>query len=1193
MTIEATLRDNPGKSLAGSDRMPSALQIPDSGSAEKAARLAKLLADDPQLRDSAPLESIVAAKRQPGLRIAQVVQIVMEGYADRPALGQRARELVTDPASGRRTLRLLPRFDTITYGELWARSRAIASAWHHDGQHPFKTGDFICILGFASPDYAKLLLASIHLGGVNVPLQTSAPLTQHADIIAETQPRILASGIDYLDAAVDAVLSGTVPQRLVVFDYDARDDDQREMLEAARQRLTLANCPIVVDTLDELVSRGRTLPAAPLYVANPDEDPLAWLFYTSGSTGTPKGAIFTERLVIGTWLADSRMPSITLSFMPMSHLVGNGYMFLALANGGTSYCSPKSDLSTLFEDLSLARPTLASLVPRVCELLYHHYLSELDRRIAVGAHAVTAENDAKREMRENLLGGRLLSVGCGSASLAPETYEFMESMLGMHMAIGYSSTEIAGGTVLIDWKVQRPPVVAYKLADVPELGYFSTDKPYPRGELLVKADRFMGGYYKRSDLTSEKFDQDGFYRTGDVMAEIGPDHLVYVDRCNNVVKLSQGEFVAISRLEALYSHSSSIRQIYIYGNSERAFLLAVVVPSEDLITRLGDAGGVSEVKAVIRRSLQHVAEESHLNGYEIPRDFLIETDPFSLQNGLLSEVGKHQRPKLRERYGDRLEQMYRALAQEQIDELRALRIAGAERPVLETVTRALQATLGVSPADVRPDSRFSELGGDSLSALEFSTLLHEIFGVEVPVGVIINPVGDLRLIADYIDAGRNLGVRRASFATVHAADSTEVHASDLTLEKFIDQQTLAKAPTLPRPGDAVQTVLLTGATGFLGRFQSLAWLERLAETGGKLICVVRGANTAQARQRFEAVLETDAELTGHFRALAANHLEVLPGDIGLPRLGLDEGTWARLTETVDLIVHPAAHVNHVLPYNQLFVANVVGTAELVRLAIISKLKRFHYISTLGVNALSNRLVDEDSDIRRAVPTCELDDSYANGYGISKWAGEVLLREAFDLCELPVCVFRPGMILAHSHFAGQLNVPDMFTRLLFSLIATGIAPSTFYAHDMTGGRPRARYDGLTVDFLAKSITAVGARETQGFHSYNLASTHDDGISLDSFVDWLIDAGCKIERIDNYGEWLSRFETAMRALPERQRQESMLAILEPYRHPQAAMTKSLLTAEKFRTAASAAGFEIPHLSSELIKKYVADLRHLDWI
>src|SRR5262249_24901575 len=163
----------------------------------------------------------------------------------------------------------------------------------------------------------------------------------------------------------DAALAGVAPQRLVVFDYDERDDDQRDKFLAARARLSAANAGIVIDTLDHIIARGKSLPAAPLYAAEPGENPLAWLFYTSGSTGTPKGAMYHESHVIGTWLHDVGMPAFTLSFMPMSHGVGNGYLLLALANGGTSYCAPKSDLSTLLEDLSLARPTMASLVPRV------------------------------------------------------------------------------------------------------------------------------------------------------------------------------------------------------------------------------------------------------------------------------------------------------------------------------------------------------------------------------------------------------------------------------------------------------------------------------------------------------------------------------------------------------------------------------------------------------------------------------------------------------------------------------------------------------------------------------------------------------------------------------------------------------------------------------------------------------------
>ncbi len=1170
----------------------STLFTPDSSTPFAEERLAQLLAEDQQYIDTLPRESVSTAKLQPGLRLAQVVQTVMEGYADRPALGQRVRELVTDPASRRKTLRVMPRYETMTFGELWARASAIAAEWHNDADYPVNRGDFMAILGFASPDYAATLLSSIYLGAVIVPLQTTAPASQHAEIIAETEPRVLAAGIEYLDSAVAAVLAGTVPQRLMVFDYDPRDDDQREKFEAACQRLADANCPIMVDTIGTVIERGRSLPAAPLNVPGDDDpDPLTWLFYTSGTTGTPKGAMMTEQTIRNTWLYATAKPSITLSFMPMSHLVGYGYMFLPLANGGMSYCAPKSDLSTLFEDLALVRPTMVSMVPRVCEMLYQHFLSVVDRRVGRGENEATAQDEVKLEMRDKLLGGRLLSVGCGSAVLSPEIHDFMESMLSIHMAIGYSSTEMATATVLVDWKIQRPPTIDYKLADVPELGYFNTDKPYPRGELLIKIGKFMAGYYKRPDLTAEKFDKDGFYRTGDVMAEIEPDHLVYVDRCNNVLKLSQGEFVATARLEAFYTQSPAIRQIYVYGSSDRAFLLAVVVPSTELVAQLTSGGEAADrVKSTIRRSLQQVAEKHSLNSYEIPREFIVETEPFSQENGLLTGVGKFSRPNFKARFGERLEQTYAQIAQDQLTELRSLRITGADRPVLETVTRAIQATLGVSAADIQPDAKFGELGGDSLSALSYSILLEEIFGVEVPVGVIINPAGDVRLIADYIEAQRGSGTKRPSFATVHAADSTKVYANELKLGKFIDAEILAIAPTLPRPAETIQTVLLTGATGFLGRIQMLTWLERLAETGGKLILIARGANAAQARQRVESALDTDPELMKHFRALAENRLEVLPGDLGLPNLGLNEETWSRLAQSVDLIVHPAAHVNHLLPYNQLFTANVAGTAELIRLALTTRLKHFHYVSTLGVNKYTDRFVEEDSDIRSAIPSCEIDEGYANGYGISKWASEVLLREAHDLCGLPVNVFRPGMILADLRHPGQLNVPDMFTRLLFSLATTGVAPATFYAQNLSGGRPHANYEGLSVDFVANAITAIGLRNSDGFHSYNLSSPYDDGISLDSFVDWLIDAGCKIERISDYDEWLSRFETAMHALPENQRQHSMLTILGPYRQTQTPTVGGFIPVKRFCSASEAAGYPIPHLSAGLIKKYVADLRHL---
>jgi fatty acid CoA ligase FadD9 len=712
--------------------------------------------------------------------------------------------------------------------------------------------------------------------------------------------------------------------------------------------------------------------------------------------------------------------------------------------------------------------------------------------------------------------------------------------------------------------------------------------------LYVKSTDLIPGYYRRPEITAELFDADGWYHTGDVMAEIGPDQLVYVDRRNNVLKLSQGEFVTVSKLEAAYGGHPSIRQIFVYGNSARSYVLAVIVPTDDALASVG--GDTDAVKPLLSEALQTVARDAGLQSFEIPRDFLVETTPFALENGLLTGIRKLARPQLKARYGPELEQLYVDLVDGQADVLRELRQHGADRPVLETVGRAAGALLGAAATDVSPDLQFTELGGDSLSALTFANLLHDIFDVDVPVGVIVSPASDLAAIAAYIEAQRSGGSKRPTYDAVHGRDATEVHASDLTLDKFLDEATLAAAPSLPGPAREVRTVLLTGATGFLGRYLALEWLERMSLVGGKVIAIVRAKDDDAARARLDATFDSgDPQLLAHYRDLAAEHLEVLAGDKGEANLGLAHEDWQRLADTVDLIVDPAALVNHVLPYSQLFGPNVVGTAELIRIALTTRIKPFAYVSTIGVgDGITPGQFVEETNIRQMSAIRRVDETYANGYGNSKWGGEVLLREAHNLAGLPVSVFRCDMIMADNTYAGQLNVPDMFTRMMLSLVATGIAPNSFYELDEGGSRQRSHFDGLPVEFVADAISTLGANVTEGHETYHVMNPYDDGISMDTFVDWLVDAGYPITRVAGYPAWLERFDTALRALPEKQRQASLIPLLHNYQQPAAPINGSLAPADHFRAAVQEAKIgpdkDIPHLSAPVIVKYATDLELL---
>ncbi|XXJ61969.1 carboxylic acid reductase [Embleya sp. MST-111070] len=1160
-----------------------------------------MVAEDPQLRAAVPVPSVGTAFRDSADSLVRSVALLMDAYARRPALGRRATRTVLDPASGRTTLELLPRFDTITYAQLWERAGAVAAEWTRDAGRAVGAGDFVAVYGFVGVDYTVLDLACLRSAAVSVPLPSSAPVARLRSIVDEAGPRVLAAGIEVLDSAVELVLASTSKPRLVVFDHHPEVDDQRERFEAARRRLAEAGLT-GIDTLTVVTERGRTLPpAAPARRpaaadedadTNADADTMRLLVYTSGSTGEPKGAIYTERMLRRLWMgsipADDGLPWITVQYLPLSHVAGRTVLFHTLGHGGTAYFPAKSDASTLFDDIWLVRPTQLMLVPRICDMLYRTHRHELSGQ----------EEEFGREPR---LGGRVLRVMCGSAPLSPELARFMESYLGRTVHDSYGSTE--AGVVLFDSRVQRPAVCDHKLVDVPESGHRTTDLPYPRGELLIKSEFVTPGYHGRPETTAEVFDEDGFYRTGDIMEQTGPGRLRYVGRRNDVLKLAQGEFVALSRLESIFATASLVRQIYVYGNGERAHLLAVIVPTEEAMARAeGD-----ELRRALGESLQRVARQAELEPYEVPRDFLVETEPFGIGNGLLSELRKNVRPRLKERYGDRLERLYEQTATGRPDELRALREAGAEQPVLAAVRRAAGAFLGLSVRDPDPAARFTDLGIDSLSALAFAELLRDVFGVEVPVGMLLGPACSLWAIAEHIEAVREFGEARPSAASVHGAGGEVVRAVDLTPDRFIDAATLKAArapaaparPTAPLRPTATGTVLLTGANGYLGRFVCLDLLERLAGTGGRLVCVVRGRDDAEARRRLDAAFDDggDGELSRRYRDLAARRLDVLAGDIGRERLGLDADTWRRLTEDVDRVFHLAALVNHVLPYDQLFGPNVAGTAELIKLALTGRIKPFTYLSSAGVAAgVEPARLDESADIREASPERRLSDAYATGYAAGKWAGEVLLRETHERYGLPVTVLRSDMILAHPHHAGQLNVTDVFTRLMLSVVATKIAPASFYRRDVGAQRPRAHYDGLPVDFVARAVDTLGARDGDGFRTYNVVNPHDDGISLDTFVDRLVATGHDIERVDDHGVWFTRFEAALRALPQTRRRYSVLPLLHAFRQPAEPVAGSRLPAGRFARAVRATGIGepgIPHLSAGLIDKYAADLRRLGLI
>ncbi|MFI5774582.1 AMP-binding protein [Streptomyces sp. NPDC051658] len=310
-------------------------------------RSTHLYATDAQFRDAAPLDAVAEAIRRPDLPLADLVATVMEAYADRPALGERATEQVTDPETGRTTLRLLQRFDTLTYSELWERVGAVASEWRHHPEQALGPGDFVALLGPTSAEYTVADLACVRSGAVSVPLQSGAPAAHLAPIVEQAGPRLLVVDVDQLDVALKVAANAPSLGRIVVIGHRPEATAHQEKLESARARLAAQGRTVALDALASIVERGRALPSLPRVPDGSAADALSALIYTSGSTGTPKGAMYTERLVRQFWVdfvpGQAARPSIMLNYLPLSHMMGRGGAVRDARQGGASPVSRRPE----------------------------------------------------------------------------------------------------------------------------------------------------------------------------------------------------------------------------------------------------------------------------------------------------------------------------------------------------------------------------------------------------------------------------------------------------------------------------------------------------------------------------------------------------------------------------------------------------------------------------------------------------------------------------------------------------------------------------------------------------------------------------------------------------------------------------------------------------------------------------------
>lgn len=211
------------------------------------------------------------------------------------------------------------------------------------------------------------------------------------------------------------------------------------------------------------------------------------------------------------------------------------------------------------------------------------------------------------------------------------------------------------------------PCVEIKLVDVPDAGYLSTN-PTPQGEVWVRGPAITKGYWKRDDLTKETITEDGWLQTGDIAQWNADGTLSIIDRKKNLVKLSNGEYIALEKLESIYKSCLYISNICVYADPLCARPIALVVPVENAVKKLAKELGVesndlqvvcddAKVKKAVLSALQKQGKESDLKPAEMLFDVYLCHEEWTIDNGLLTAAQKLKRQDINKRYAEQLKAM--------------------------------------------------------------------------------------------------------------------------------------------------------------------------------------------------------------------------------------------------------------------------------------------------------------------------------------------------------------------------------------------------------------------------------------------------------------------------------------------------------------------------------------------------------
>lgn len=582
------------------------------------------------------------------------------------------------------------------------------------------------------------------------------------------------------------------------------------------------------------------------------------------------------------------------------------------------------------------------------------------------------------------------------------------------------------------------------------------------------ASRFVANPFSRGDpydVASQRL-----YRTGDMGRVLpGTGELEIIGRCDFMVKI-RGYSVVLGAVEsAVGKHPMLASAVAITEGDEGTDkrVVCYVVPKV-----WENPPSAANLRVFLK---------DHLPPYAVPSVFYI-LAALPVNDSAAGKLDRKKLPK-----ADVAQRLPAFLDSDDPAFMRATARGATETSLLKIVAELL----GTADGDLSVTDSFFDIGGHSLLATRLVARITESLAVEglVLADVVAHPA--VRDLATRVDALRQGGTAGGSGSQqIGAGSAIDLPSEAEMLDPSIYPAGTRKAKRLSRFRMCTvllrpRTIFLTGCTGWLGAHI----LEKVLTTTADVtaVCLVRAADETRGFQRLLDTLRTHKLLDGVMTAMAQgssrdeaakvaadeelhSRIVVVCGDLSRPMLGLSPETFRQVATETDSILHCGAAVNLVKPYSALKRPNVLGTQEVLRLAVTNglmktKIKPVFYVSTNGVFPVAESAYDARKGASKTSIVCKEDVDLAGlhahldeGYGMTKWVAEKMCGIA-EARGLPVHVMRPGN-MAGSSVTGAQNQSDFVFLFVSAMLALGAAPTTDMGSDYA-------FDLTPVDFAASA------------------------------------------------------------------------------------------------------------------------------